>query len=148
MITNKSLQEDLHQAIRNNDVRRKTALRLLISSIKFAELSNGTALPPTEILRIIQKEIKTKQDTIHDAKQANREDLISEAEVEIDILNEYLPKQLSYDEVLRLAGEIIAELNASSMQDMGRVIKVLIERLNGQATNQDASKAVRELLQN
>ena len=148
MITNESLQEDLHQAIRDNDVRRKIALRLLISSIKFAELSNGTALAPPEILRIIQKEIKTKQDTIHDAKQANREDLISEAEVEIEILNEYLPKQLSYYEVLKLAGEIIAELNATSIQDMGRVIKVLIERLNGQATNQDASKAVKELLQN
>lgn len=146
MTNNFTLQEDLHQAIKTKDTYRKTALRLLIATIQLAEVAKGSTLTEQELMAIIQKEIKTKQDTIHDAEQAGRVDLITQAKAEISILNEYLPKQLSYSEILQLAGEIIAELNATTMKDMGNVMKVMIERLNGQASNQDASKAIRDLL--
>lgn len=141
------LEDHLHKAIREKDEARKTTLRLLMSSIKLAEVSKGEPLSDPDVLAIIQKEIKTRNDTIIDALKAGRNDLVSEAENEIKILEEYLPKQVSYQELLFIAGQVIQEVDARSMKDMGKVIKILIDRLAGKASNQDASKAVRELLQ-
>ena len=141
------LEEHLHKAIKEKDEARKTTLRLLMSSIKLAEVAKGAPLSEADELAIIQKEIKTRNDTVIDASKAGRNDLIREAENEVKILEEYLPKQVTYKELLAIAEQVIQEVDAKSMKDMGRVIKVLIDRLAGKASNQDASKAVRELLQ-
>lgn len=141
------LEEHLHKAIKEKDEARKTTLRLLMSSIKLAEVAKGAPLSEVDELAIIQKEIKTRNDTVIDASKAGRNDLIREAENEVKILEEYLPKQVTYKELLAIAEQVIQEVDAKSMKDMGRVIKVLIDRLAGKASNQDASKAVRELLQ-
>jgi len=141
------LEDHLHKAIKEKDEARKTTLRLLMSSIKLAEVANGASLSDADKLAIIQKEIKTRNDTIIDASKAERKDLISEAEYEIKILEEYLPKQVSYQELLSIVAQVIQEVDAKSMKDMGKVMKVLIDRLAGKASNQDASKAVRESLQ-
>lgn len=141
------LEEHLHKALKEKDEARKTTLRLLMSSIKLAEVAKGAALSEADELAIIQKEIKTRNDTITDASKAGRNDLIREAEIEVRILEEYLPKQVSYEELLSIAEQVIQEVDAKSMKDMGKVMKVLLDRLAGKASNQDASKAVRELLQ-
>ena len=141
------MEEHLHKALKEKNEARKTTLRLLMSSVKLAEVSKGAELLDTEVLAIIQKEIKTRNDTIFDASKAGRDDLISEAKNEITILEEYLPKQVSYDELLTIASQVIQEIDAKSMKDMGKIIKILIDRLASKASNQDASKAVRELLQ-
>jgi len=141
------LEEHLHKALKEKDEARKTTLRLLMSSIKLAEVAKGAPLSDADELAIIQKEIKTRNDTIIDASKAGRDDLIREAENEVKILEEYLPKQVPYEELLSIAEQVIQEVNAKSMKDMGKVMKVLIDRLAGKASNQDASKAVRELLQ-
>lgn len=141
------LEDHLHKAMKEKDEARKTTLRLLMSSIKLAEVAKGATLSEADELAIIQKEIKTRHDTVIDASKAGRNDLIREAENEVRILEEYLPKQVPYEELLSIAERVIQELEAKSMKDMGKVMKVLIDRLAGMASNQDASKAVRELLQ-
>ncbi len=147
MINKDILQEYLHEALKANDTTRKTTIRLLISSIKLAEISKGQPLTDQEVLAAIQKEIKTKRDTIADAQKADRDDLIISAEAEIQVLEGFLPQQLSHQELMELASQVIAETGANSIKDMGNVMKLLIERLAGRASNQEASKAVRELLQ-
>jgi len=141
------LEEHLHKAIKEKDEARKTTLRLLMSSIKLAEVAKGATLSEADELAIIQKEIKTRNDTVIDALKAGRNDLLRDAENEVRILEEYLPKQVPYEELLSIAEQVIQEVDAKSMKDMGRVMKVLIDRLAGKASNQDASKAVREILQ-
>jgi uncharacterized protein YqeY len=141
------LEEHLHKAIKEKDEARKTTLRLLMSSLKLAEVAKGATLSEADELAIIQKEIKTRNDTVIDASKAGRYDLIREAENEVKILEEYLPKQVTSEQLLAIAEQVIQEVDAKSMKDMGKVIKVLIDRLAGKASNQDASKAVRELLQ-
>ena len=147
MLIHLILEDHLHKAIKEKDEARKTTLRLLMSSIKLAEVAKGSTLTEADELAIIQKEIKTRNDTIIDASKAERKDLIGEAEIEIKILEEYLPKQVSYQELLSIVTQVIQEVDAKSLKDMGKVMKVLIDRLAGKASNQDASKAVRELLQ-
>jgi uncharacterized protein YqeY len=141
------LEEHLHKAIKEKDEARKTTLRLLMSSLKLAEVAKGATLSEADELAIIQKEIKTRNDTVIDASKVGRYDLIREAENEVKILEEYLPKQVTSEQLLAIAEQVIQEVDAKSMKDMGKVIKVLIDRLAGKASNQDASKAVRELLQ-
>lgn len=143
---NKTLQDNLHKAMKENDVLQKRVIRLLISSLQLAEVSKGSTLDPSEFIAIVQKEIKTKNDTIVDARKANRPEMVAESEQEIKILEAYLPQQLSESELVQLAQNIILETNATSVKDMGNVLKVLIPKLAGRATNQDASRIVKDCL--
>lgn len=132
--------------MKENDVLLKRVIRLLMSSIQLAEVAKGSSLDQSEFIAIVQKEIKTKNDTIADAKKANRPEMVAESEQEIRALEAYLPQQLSENELIQMAGEIIRETNATSVKDMGKVLKVLIPKLAGRATNQDASRIVKDCL--
>ena len=140
------LKNDLYAAMRANDTLRKRVIRLLISSIELAEVAKGSKLTDSEFIALVQKEIKTKNDTIVDAEKANRPEMVKEQLEEIKVLEAYLPKQLSEAELVQLAEEVIRETGATSPKDMGKVLKVLIPRLAGRATNQDASRVVKDCL--
>jgi hypothetical protein len=140
------LKNDLYTAMRANDTLRKRVIRLLISSIELAEVAKGSKLTDSEFIALIQKEIKTKNDTIVDAEKANRPEMVKEQREEIKVLEAYLPKQLSEAELVQLAEEVIRETGATSPKDMGKVLKVLIPKLAGRATNQDASRVVKDCL--
>jgi hypothetical protein len=140
------LKNDLYAAMRANDTLRKRVIRLLISSIELAEVAKGSKLTDSEFIALIQKEIKTKNDTIVDAEKANRPEMVKEQREEIKVLEAYLPKQLSEAELVQLAEEVIQETGATSPKDMGKVLKVLIPKLAGRATNQDASRVVKDCL--
>lgn len=142
------LQNALTTAIKSRDEDTKRTLRLALTSIKLAEVEDGKEIDDTRVLSILQKEIKTREDTIDEAKTAHRPDLVEAAEKEIAILQEFLPKQMEENELFTLVKDVIKETGASSIRDMGAVMKILIPRLEGRASGQDASKAVRELLQN
>jgi len=130
---------------RNEDVKR--TLRLVMSSIKLAEVEQGEEITEERVLSLLQKEIKTREDTIEEASSAHRDDLVKAAKAEKKILNQFLPQQMSLDELSSMAKEIIQQLGASSIKDMGNVMKNLMAKLQGRASGQDASKVVRELLQ-
>ena len=140
------LKNDLYAAMRANDTLRKRVFRLLISSIELAEVAKGSKLTDSEFIALVQKEIKTKNDTIVDAEKANRPEMVKEQLEEIKVLEGYLPKQLSEAELVQLAEEVIQETGATSPKDMGKVLKVLIPKLAGRATNQDASRVVKDCL--
>jgi len=146
MDNNQKLKADLQKAIKDQNPLRKRVLRLLISTIQLAEVAKGSALSDSEFVAVVQKEIKTKLDTIADAEKAGRAEMVAESRLEIKELEAYLPKQLSEAELVVMVEEIIHETGASSPKDMGQVLKLLIPKLAGRATNQDASRVVKDCL--
>jgi uncharacterized protein YqeY len=147
MDTKQKLQEALKDAMRARDEMRKRTIRMALSNIKLAEIDRGEELDENAVLAILQKEVKQRQEVIEESKTANRPDLAEEAELEIAILQEFLPDQLTPEELERITRQVIDEVGASSMRDMGSVMKVLIPRLEGRASGQEASQMVRNLLQ-
>ncbi len=141
------IQEALTTAMKARDDATKRTLRLVMSAIKMAEVEEGGEIEDARILRILQKEVKTREDSIEEAQNAARDDLVAAAREEKEILNQFLPQQLSHDELTQLAKATIEETGAESMRDMGRVMNELMPKLNGRASGQEASQVVRQLLQ-
>lgn len=146
MATKKELEKNLLRAIKARDELSKNAIRLAISSIKLAEVEKGEELSESEIFAILRKEIKMREETIAEAEKADRQDLIMNTKAEIEILKQFLPKELSDQELTELVKKIIMETGASSMKEMGMVIKKVIQEVHGRASNEQISKKVRELL--
>jgi uncharacterized protein YqeY len=146
MDTQNQIEKDFKDALRAGDEVRKQTLRLVLSSIKLVEVDKGESLEEGEVLAILQKEIKSRRESIADAEKAGRQDLIAESEEEISILEGYLPQTLTQDEINTLAKEAIAEVGADSPQEMGKVMKVLMPRVQGRADGSIVSQTVRQLL--
>jgi uncharacterized protein YqeY len=146
MDTKKQIESDFKDAMRAGDERRKSTLRMVMSSIKLAEIDRGEPLEEPAILAIIQKEIKSHRESIADAEKAGRGDLVADAEAEINILDAYLPQPLSQEEIETMAQEAIAEVGAASPKEMGKVMKVLMPRVQGRADGSQVSQIVRQLL--
>ena len=142
------LRDALTEALRSGDAQRKTTLRMALAAIKNAEVEARGELEETKVLSLLQKEVKSRQETIEGAQQAKRPDLIAKAETEIGILNEFLPKPLTEEELITLVKEVIQEAGAESMAEVGRVMGLLMPRISGKADGKEANQIVRELLQN
>lgn len=140
------LQSDLKDAMRAGDELRKNTLRMTIAAIKLAEIEKRDPLDELAIVAIIQKEVKSRRESIADAQRANRSDLVQTAEQEIALLEHYLPKAFDATELEALARQVIDEVGAASLKEMGQVMKVLMPRLQGRATGDQASQVVRKLL--
>lgn len=147
MNTKQQLVDALKNAMRAKDDVRKRTIRLTLSDIKLAEVDKKRELDNAEVLAIIQKGVKERQDVIEESRRAQRPDLVANAEAEMAVLEEFLPDQLTSDELEELTRQVIDDVGASSMGDMGQVMKVLIPRLAGRATGQEASQMARKLLQ-
>jgi uncharacterized protein YqeY len=146
MDTQKQIENDFKVALRARDEVRKRTLRMVLSAIKLAEVDKGEPLEEGEVLAILQKEVKSRHESIADAEQAGRPDIITESKSEISVLEGYLPQQLTRDEIIKLANDAIAEVEATSLQDMGNVMKVLMPRVKGRADGSEVSQTVRNLL--
>jgi uncharacterized protein YqeY len=140
------IRDALTNAMKSGDDQRKTTLRMALAEIKNAEIDARGELDDGKVLSILSKEVKARQETIEGAQQANRPDLINKAELEISILNEFLPEQLSVEELRAVVQEAIDEAGASSMADMGRVMGILMPKIQGKADGKEANQIVRELL--
>lgn len=146
MNTKEKLTQSLKEALKAKDVLRKRVIRMALSSIKNAEVDKKDELAEPDVLAIIQKEVKARHETIDGAKKAGRDDLISVAEAEIAVLEEYLPQALSREELEILVKEAIAESGATSPKEMGLVMKALMPKVRGRADGKEANQIVRELL--
>jgi uncharacterized protein YqeY len=142
-----TLQSDLKDAMRHGEVTRKSTLRMALSAIKLAEVEKSAHMDEVAYLAVIQKEIKSRRESIADAEKANRPELITQAEEEIAILQSYLPSALSPEELENMAKAAITEAGATSIREMGQVMKILMPRLQSRATGDQASQVVRKLLQ-
>jgi len=141
-----TLQSDLKDAMRHGEETQKSTLRMALSAIKLAEVEKGAHMDEAAYLAIIQKEIKSRRESIVDAERANRPEMITQAEQEITILQGYLPAAFSEEELESIAKTAISEAGATSIREMGQVMKILIPRLQGRATGDQASQVVRKLL--
>lgn len=146
MDTKKKLSQALKEALKAKDERRKRVVRMAMSAIKNAEVAQKGELTEPDVLAIVQKEVKARHETIEGARQAKRDDLIAEAEAEITILEAYLPKGLSREELTALVQETITETGASTPQEMGKVMGALMPKIRGRADGKEANQVVRALL--
>lgn len=146
METKEKLSQALKEAMKAKDALRKRVVRMAMASIKNAEIDKKGELEEPDVLAIIQKEVKARHETIEGAKKAGRDDLVSEAEAEIAVLERYLPQALSREELETLVKEAIAESGATSPKEMGLVMKVLMPKVRGRADGKEANQIVRELL--
>ena len=142
------LTETLKVAMKesNNDLKR--VIRMVIASVKNSEIDNGKSLTDEEVISILHKEIKSRHEVIESAKLNNRQDLIDEANSDIDILNKFLPAALSEEEILKIVKEEITAIGATSPADMGKVMKSVLPKIAGRAPGNQVSQIVKELLQN
>ncbi len=141
------LANALKDAMRaNDDVRRRT-VRMALSNIKMKEIDRGKPLDDTATMIILQEEIKARNESIRDARKANRADLENAALAEISVLESFLPAQLTDAELRDAVKSVIAEINATSPSDMGRIIKIVMERFPFRITGDRISQVVRPLLQ-
>ena len=146
MTSKNELETALKDAMRAGDDLRKRTLRMALSAIRLAEVEKGAALDENGVLSVLQKEVKARQESIADAQRANRPDLVAEAEAEMEVLQSFLPQQLTQNELEEMVRLVIAEVGANGPQDTGKVMKALMPRLQGRASGDQASQAVRRLL--
>ncbi len=146
MDTKQKLDQALKDALRSGNQPLKRVIRLARSSIKLEEINRSHELDEAEVIAIIQKEIKIHQESIEEARKGSRQDLVEENETEIKILEDFLPKQLTDEELQEMASATVAEVGANSMTDMGKVMKALLPQIQGRAANDRVSLAVRKVL--
>jgi len=140
------LQGDLSEALRARDEHRKAVIRLALAAIKNAEIAQGSKLDDASVAAVLQREASQRRDAIAELKTANRLDLLAKDEEELVILEEYLPKLLSREEIVAEARQIMAEVGATGMGQMGSVMRELMSRLKGRVDGRVANEVVRELL--
>ena len=140
------LENDLKLAMKSGDGLRKSVIRMALSAVKLAEIDKGASLDEAGVISILQKEVKSRRESIADAEKASRSDLIAEAQAEIGVLEGYLPKAFTFQEREEMARQAIQETGATSLREIGLVMKVLVPRLQGKATGDQASQMVRKLL--
>jgi len=140
------LSDDLKQAMKSRDEVKRSALRLLVAAIQNAEIARRAALDDADILGIIAKEIRQRQESIDAFKQGNRHDLVAKEESEMVLLQEYLPQQMTREEIIAAARQIIDEVGAQGISDKGKVMSKLIAQLKGKADGREINTVVTELL--
>lgn len=147
MDTKTQLNNAMKEAMRAKDQVAKRTLTMVRAAIQQAEKDRRADLDETAVLAILQKELKSRQETIGEAKRAGRDDLVRDTEAEIVILKTFLPEAMPEEELHALIEAVIAEVGASAPTDMGKVMKVLLPRVAGRAQGGDISRAVKSLLQ-
>ncbi len=140
------LNEDMKQAMRARDKNRLSAIRMVRGAVRDKEINSQVELDDDGVLEVIASQIKKRKDALEQLRQSNRGNLV-EAEMEqINILQEFLPAQLSEEEIAAVVTDAIEELGATSMRDMGKVMGRLVPQLRGKADNSVVSQIVRQKL--
>jgi len=146
MTLKEKLERDLHEAMRQRDARRKGVLRMALSAIQTAEATRKEPLPDDEVVVLLRKEVKRREEALQMMRDADRADLVPDEEAELEILRAYLPRMMDESEITELAKEMIAEVEATSPSDMGKVMGALMPRVKGKADGRVVSQIVRQLL--
>jgi len=142
------LTEDMKQAMKEKEVGklRLSVIRMVRANIKNVEIDRKQELSEDEVLDVLAKEVKMRRDSIDEFTKGNRLDLVETLEQEIVILMNYLPEQLSEAEVRTLVASAVAETNAASPKEMGKVMAVLMPKVKGRADGKLINAIVREML--
>ena len=141
------IEEDIIQALREKDKGRLIVLRSLKSAVKYRQIELGRELEEDEVISVLAGQVKSRQQAIELYLQGNRPELAEKETREIEIINFYLPQKISETKMETEVDKTITELNASSMKDMGLVMKTIKEKLGSQADGKILSDIVRKKLQ-
>ena len=140
------LNNDLKQAMRGGDKVRRSVIRLVLAAVQNAEIARQAALEDTDILGTIAKEARQRQESIEAFRQGNRPDLVAQEEAELAILQGYLPRQMTRDEIIVEVRRVIEETGAQGPGDKGKVMPKLMAQLKGRADGREINTVVTELL--
>ena len=140
------LQHDLQDAMRARDEQRKLALRMALTAVQLTEVEQRGDLDDAAIVEVIRKEVRRREDALEMVRQAGRVDMLADDEAQVAILRSYLPKLMTEEELKTIAREVVAEVQATSPADMGKVMKALMPQVQGKADGRMVSQVVRDLL--
>ena len=140
------LMEDLKNSMKEKNNLRKNVIQMVRAAILQIEKDKGIEIDDNKILEIIAKEVKTRNDSLKDFEKGGRADLVEQAQQEIAILAEYLPKQLTKEELKEKLEKIVADLGATSIKDMGAVMKEAKTQIGAAADGRTINEVVKELL--
>jgi uncharacterized protein YqeY len=140
------LMEDMKSSMKNKDTLRKNTITMVRASIKQREVDERIELTDEDIIDIIAKQVKEKRDVIQDFEKGGREDLVEQTKKEIEILLEYLPKQLTEEEVEEIVKETIKEVDAKSIKDIGLIMKSVMPKIKGKADGSMVNSIARKYL--
>ncbi len=148
-MTKQKLQEELKQSMLAKNVLKTSVLRMLLSAINYYEIQKGGAgyeATEEDILSVIQKEAKQRRDSIEEFKKAERQELVDKETKELELLNVYLPAQMSEEEITKLVKEAVSQTGATTMADMGKVMGALMPKVKGKADGGLVSSIVKKEL--
>ena len=140
------IEQDLFAAMKEKNSDSVRTLRMAMSSIKYAEKEKREQLDDQAVIGVLQKEIKIRQETMEEAKKGNRQDIIDENMQDITLLEKYLPVPLTESELDAMVQKIIKDTGAQSMKEMGKVMPLIVQEVNGRAPNSVISQTVRKFL--
>lgn len=149
-MTKQDLQNELKQSMLAKDAEKTSVLRMLLSAINYYEIGKGVAgytATDEDVLAVLQKEVKQHRDSIEQFGNAGRQDLVDKESKELTILQKYLPEQMSEEDIRKLVAGAIDQTKATTMQDIGKVMGVLMPQIKGKADGNLVNKITRELLQ-
>jgi uncharacterized protein YqeY len=146
MTLQEQIAVDLQQAQKGGAKARVSVLRLVRAGAKNAEIAKGAPLEDAAIIDIIAREVRRHRESIAGFTKGNRQDLVDQEEAELAVLMEYLPKQMSREEVVAAARQVMEQVGASGPSDKGKVMSQLMPQLKGKADGREVSDVVAELL--
>ena len=146
MTLQEKLRADLKQAMKGRDNKRSSLIRLVLAGVKNAEIDKGAPLDDSGVIDIISREVKQHRESISEFGKGNRADLVAKEEDELALLLEYLPPQMSREEIAEAARKVIEQVGARGPGDKGKVMSQLMPQLKGKAEGREINDVVSELL--
>lgn len=140
------LQEDWKDALKHKEKFKTSVISMAKAAVLMAEKADGSSLNDDQVIEVLAKEVKQRRDAMLEFQKGNRQDLVDNANLEIEILLQYLPKQLTEDEVRQIVVESAEKLGANSMKDMGKIMSDIRPTVNGRADGKIVSQIVKEYL--
>ena len=141
------LEKDMIEAMKSKDKDRLTVIRMVKASLKQEQIDHKKEINDELLIDVVNKQIKMRKDSIAEFEKGARQDLIDKTQEEIKVLLEYLPEQLSQEEVLKVIDEIFVEVKPEGPKDMGKVMSQAQAKLKGKADMKEVSSIIREKLQ-
>ncbi|WP_123039809.1 GatB/YqeY domain-containing protein [Cohnella candidum] len=140
------LNEDMKQAMKAGDKFRLQTIRMVRSSIKNQEIELRRPLDDNELIQVVSRELKQRRDSLQDFQRGGREDLVAGVSAEIDIISQYLPQQLTEEEIKDIVMQTMQETGASSKADLGKLMGALMPKVKGRADGKLVNQLVQQLL--
>ncbi len=142
------LINEMKEAMRSGDKNKVSVIRMVRSSLKYKEIEKGKdkVLSEEDVIQVLVSSVRQRRDSIEEFKRGGRQDLVDKEEAEIRILQAFLPKQITNEDLVKIIKETIEEVNAVGIRDMGQVMKRLVPKIVGKADPASVSNIVKELL--